>query len=253
MADTENPAPAGDATAADDAANSGGPHVPTKDEIMNFRCDCLMDFLPLWEKALDLIEGIVPINMCCHCCIAKVFPIDMRLTTRIMGFNMLWGGISGLLAALDWFSLGGLALVWAIVYIGIAVVTIWGGYLLWFGGAFNDNDRIAIFLNVEAWIIMCNLGFGLFTVLTVDGIDFGWYITSSIQAVIVGVYTTCQVVKFYRIVDKKGDETSSPCGVGSEINDFAAWETDAAATPGTGCCTWCPVCGGGGASGEGSA
>jgi hypothetical protein len=250
MADTENPAPAGDAPAGtDDAANSGGVHVPTKDEILNFRCDCFMDFLPLWEKALDLIEGVVPINMCCHCCIAFVAPINLRLTTRIIGLNFLITGIQGLLYGIDLFAYGGLALLWAIIYIGIALTMIWGGYLLWFGGAFNDNDRIAIFLNVEAWIIMLTIGFGLFIVLTVDGIDFGWWIQTSLSTFISGVYTTCQVVKFYRIVKDKADATSSPCGVGAEINKFDEWDDDAKNTGTLGCCTWCPLCGGGGGGG----
>jgi hypothetical protein len=237
MADTEAPAPAdapaGDGSGSPDAANSGGtagPGIPTMDDIKNFRCDCVFTFLPVWEQILDIIEGVVKINKCCIC-----IPLDLRLCCRITGLGMLVQGVQTLLWGLDLLSP---AFHWGLAYIGLGVALIWASYLLWRGGAFCWADNLAIFLNVQSWIMILMAGFSLFMMITGD-FTFGQFFQQAIITTLVWIFMTSHITKFYRILEGKVDNDEW-------LGDLAEWKADADNTPFHGCCF-----GGGGGGGGG--
>jgi len=234
-------------------ADDGGAavHVPTADDIKNFRCDCLIDkvmeggWLALWRLILGILESAVEVTGCCirgdklNCLWSYGF--DLRLTVRIWGISSIISGVQGVLMAIDWISL---SFIWGIYWLGNYAALLWMGYLLWMGGSFNDADKIAIALNIQGWLITLSIGMGLFFVLTTEGVDFGWWIQNAIIGSLVNAFLTSHIVKYLDIIDGKVESSDLLDPVAKK----AEWDADAAELHFTGCC-----CGGaGGGSGTGT-
>merc|ERR1712093_444766 len=110
---------------------------------------------------------------------------------------------------------------------GSAFAGFWLAYLQWQGASFVDNDRLAISLNIIAWLICVGVGTAVFQVITYpDYYTFGDLIIKGLVGVGCGfAFMANHVVKLFRKINEGGD-------------DVDAWKEDASTLPWFGC----PVC-----------